>query len=81
MANLTRGVANELTLVFPELPSWRDMLIDRWSFDLAEFNSQTQTEYNWKRDYEFEKTNIDDYGSESEEEKDDEEESKQNDDP
>ena len=61
---MTRGIANELTLVFTELPSWRDTLIDRWSFDLAEFESQTQTEYNWKRDYEFEKTQEDDYASE-----------------
>ena len=60
-------MANELTLVFTELPSWRDMLIDRWSFDLARFKSQTQKEYDWRRDYEFQKTKNDDYGSEEEE--------------
>ena len=59
-------MANELTLVFPELPSWRDTLMDRWSFDLAKFNSQTLKEYSWKRDYEFDKTKNDDYDSEEE---------------
>ena len=53
--------------MFPELPSWRDTLMDRWSFDLAKFNSQTLKEYSWKRDYEFDKTKNDDYDSEEEE--------------
>ena len=71
IGELVKGVANELTLLFPELPSYRDMLIDRWSFDLAEAGSQTDRQYQWKRGYEFEMVNDDDY--------DDEEESKEGD--
>ena len=59
-------MANELTLKFTELPSWRDELIDRWSFDLAKFNSQSQKEYSWKKQYEFDMTNNDDYDDEEE---------------
>ena len=58
---------NELTVVFCELPSYRDQLIDRWSFDLAEANSQTKSEYAWKKEYEV-KQLTDDYGEEEVEE-------------
>ena len=40
-----------LTLVFPELPSYRDMLIDRWSKNLADGNTKTKDEYSWKMEY------------------------------
>ena len=52
LADLTKGVANELTLAFPELPSWRDVVIDRWSVDLSEFETKTKEEYSWKQKYE-----------------------------
>ena len=51
---------NELTVVFCELPSYRDQLIDRWSFDLAKADSQTKSEYAWKKEYERVQL-IDDY--------------------
>lgn len=54
---------NEFTVVFCELPSYRDQLIDRWSFDLAKADSQTESEYEWKKKYE-EVQLIDDYGEE-----------------
>ena len=38
-------------MIFPELPSYRDMLIDLWSKNLAEGNTKTKNEYKWKMDY------------------------------
>ena len=38
----------KLEIVFPELPQRRDMLIDRWSIDLAPAGTYTKKEYDWK---------------------------------
>lgn len=57
-------VFNELTIVFPELPSYRDVLIDRWSNDLAQNGTQTEKEYSWKKAFEYSTIAFDDYDDE-----------------
>ena len=57
-------VFNELTIVFPELPSYRDVLIDRWSNDLAKNGTQTEKEYSWKEAFDYSMINNDEYDDE-----------------
>ena len=39
-----------LNLECPELPQTRDMIMDRWSTNIAKVGTHTQAEYEWKRE-------------------------------
>ena len=66
-ALLEHAEKNEFTIILSELPTKRDTLIDRWSFDLAKHGSKTKVEYAWKQKYEDSQLNGGDeheYGEE-----------------
>ena len=57
-------VYNELSIAFPDLPSHRDILLDRWSSDLAEEGTQNEKEYSWKQQFEYSVITHDEYDDE-----------------
>ena len=50
-ATITRIEGDLLSLVFPELTVDYDHDLERWSTDIAEFESRTKEDYAWRREH------------------------------